>query len=67
MVEKVRCQQVLKAFVNPSQCGADKAHEAWVITKSDGTVITGQQPFPFVAVAVGAVCSASHSVILHSA
>lgn len=32
---------VLKAFVNPSQCGPDKAHEAWVITKSDGTVITG--------------------------
>ena len=65
MVEKDIC--VLKAFVNPSQCGDDKAHEAWVITKSDGTVITGQQPFPFVTVAVGAVRSASHSMILHSA
>lgn len=32
---------VLKAQVNPSQCAPDKAHEAWVITKSDGTVITG--------------------------
>ena len=32
---------VMKAFVNPSQCAPDKAHEAWVITKLDGTIITG--------------------------
>ena len=32
---------VLKAFINPSQSAPDKAHEVWVITKVDGTVITG--------------------------
>ena len=31
---------VLKAHVNPSQNSPDKAHEAWVIAKSDGTVVT---------------------------
>lgn len=32
---------VLKAFVNPSQSVPDKAHEAWVIAKANGTVVTG--------------------------
>ena len=32
---------VLKAFFNLSQCTPDNAHEARVITKTDGTVITG--------------------------
>ena len=43
MVEKVGVNKeicVLKAFINPSQSAPDKAYEAWVITKVDGTVIT---------------------------
>ena len=31
---------VLKAFINPSQSSPDKPHEAWIIAKSDGTVVT---------------------------
>ena len=45
VVEKVWCNKVifvLKAFINPSQRAPDKACEAWVITKVDGTMITGQ-------------------------
>ena len=30
----------LKAHVNPSQNSPDNAHEAWVIAKEDGTIIT---------------------------
>ena len=44
VVEKVWCNKdicVLKAFINPSQSAPDKAYEACVITKVDGTVITG--------------------------
>ena len=31
---------VLKVFVNPSHNSLEKSHEAWIIAKSDGTVIT---------------------------
>ena len=31
---------LLKAFVNPSQRTPDKAHQAWVVTKSNGHVVT---------------------------
>ena len=31
---------ILKAFVNPSQRTPDKAHQAWVVTKSNGHVVT---------------------------
>lgn len=31
---------LLKALVNPSQKTPDKAHQAWVATKQDGTIIS---------------------------
>ena len=31
---------VLKAFVNPSQNSPEKAHEAWIVAKSDGKNVT---------------------------
>ena len=31
---------MLKAFVNPSQKTPSKANQAWVMVKSDGTVVT---------------------------
>ena len=32
---------ILKALVNPSQKDPDKASQAWVITKPDGTILCG--------------------------